>query len=223
MVLAAAAPSGRTGANGAVRAEAPFEGVSDPAGPLLTVAPSDWWMVEGTNVSLRASWTQIPPGCTILPDWFRWSIAVGGALGTLSSANLSEANFSAGGLGSGATGIIVRSAAELGCGSTQTPAFRTARSNLTIDAPLTLRNLSITPNPIRGGTVASLSGTIVGGQPPYELRVSWGDGTVGWGNETRPGTFSLDRSFEAGCTLPLYSWRTAPGSSPMALWTSRST
>ena len=202
MVLAAAAPSGRTGANGAVRAEAPFEGVSDPAGPLLTVAPSDWWMVEGTNVSLRASWTQIPPGCTILPDWFRWSIAVGGALGTLSSANLSEANFSAGGLGSGATGIIVRSAAELGCGSTQTPAFRTARSNLTIDAPLTLRNLSITPNPIRGGTVASLSGTIVGGQPPYELRVSWGDGTVGWGNETRPGTFSLDRSFEAGVYSP---------------------
>jgi hypothetical protein len=202
MVLAAAAPNGETAAGGAVRSEAPFEGRSDPSGPLLAVAPADWWMVEGTNVSLRASWTQIPPGCTISPEWFRWSVAVGGALGTLSSTNLSEANFSAGGLGSGDTGIEVRSAAELGCGPNLTAAFRTARSNLTIDAPLTLWNLSIGPDPIRAGAAASLSGTIVGGQPPYELRVSWGDGTVGWANETRPGTFSLNRSFEAGVYSP---------------------
>ncbi|HLN51007.1 MAG TPA: hypothetical protein VK455_02990 [Thermoplasmata archaeon] len=202
MVLAAAAPNGGMGAGGTVRPGASLEGTPDPVGPSLTVAPADWWMVAGTNVSLHASWIQIPPGCTISPEWFRWSVAVGGSLGTLSPTNLSGANFTAGGLGSGATGIVVRSAAELGCGSNQTAAFRTARSNLTIDAPLTVRNLSIAPNPIPARAVASLSGMIVGGQPPYELRISWGDGTVGWTNVTRPGTFSFNRSFEAGVYSP---------------------
>ena len=202
-VLVMSVPSGTLAPIGGGPLTSTVGGPPGPFEPALTVAPASWWMVEAANVTLRASWTRIPPGCSVTPEWFRWSVEGVGAQGTLAPDNASEANFTAGGMGTGTTGVVVRSAAAVDCGSNRTAVFRTSVANLTVDAPLVVRNVSISPNPIEPGEAASLVGEIVGGQPPFELRIGWGDGSVGWANVTRPGSFAVERTFEAGVFAPI--------------------
>jgi hypothetical protein len=211
VALACLVPNGAHGRTEVARAT-PDPAVSIPSvGPALTVAPADWWMAEGTNVTLRASWTGIPPGCVVSPDWFRWSIESAGSAGTIAPDNGSVVNFTAGGVGSEVTAVAVRSAATVGCGTNRTLAFQTAVSNLTVDSVLEVSDLAIAPNPIRPGGVASLNGTIVGGDPPYELRLAWGDGGVSWANESGPGPFSVPRTFSGGIFSPSVEVEDAAG------------
>jgi len=67
---------------------------------------------------------------------------------------------------------------------------------VTVAAPLTVRQLSVQPNPVTPGTPVTLSGSLVGGSPPYQLRVAWGDGSVTDVNVTGAGGFSAVFTYE---------------------------
>jgi hypothetical protein len=170
--------------------------------PQLSASPSTWWMIAGSAVTVRAAWVDVPPGCNVTPEWFVWSLGPGGAEGNLSAGNGSEVNFSADSVVSGTTQVLVRSAATVACEGNGTGVVGVAASNLTVDAPLLLRNLTVAPDPLDPGANASVRGWVTGGEPPYSVEVDWGGGNLSSTNLTMPGAFSLDRPLAAGTYLP---------------------
>ena len=167
----------------------------------VVVDPSSWWMEGGTNATLAASWVGIPAGCALTPIWFRWSIAPGGSEGVLGPTNASETEFSASEASTGMTSVLVRAAASVDCGGSWTTAASHASSAITVAAPLAIGNLSFRENPVAPGSTADLQGSLVGGDPPYRLRVSWGDGLVSYANASGPGPFAVAHAYEGPGTF----------------------
>lgn len=168
----------------------------------LAITPRAWWMESGRNVSFAAAWVPLPSGCSAEPAWFRWSFGTGPAGGTLHPLNSSTTEFVAGGALSGATMVVVRSAAVVACASGRTIVYREAEANVSVATPVVVQDLWLTPNPSLAGRTVNLSGAVGGGEPPYSLRVAWGDGTVSSTNATGAGNFSLNHTFAAGTFRP---------------------
>jgi hypothetical protein len=96
----------------------------------------------------------------------------------------------------------VRSAAVLSCGSLDSALFASAEGNVTVVAPIVVQNLSVGPDPIEAGGTAYLRGTVTGGEPPYTLRVVWGDRTTSAVGQAAGGTFAIPHAFPAGNYSP---------------------
>jgi len=168
----------------------------------VTISPATWWMIGGTTVSLSAAWTELPPGCAVSPDWFRWSVPPGVAEGILTSTGGPSTNFSAAENESGTTDVLVRAAATLSCAGGATTVLRTGEANVTVDAPVAVGNLSIEPNPARPGAPIFLNGTIVGGEAPYALSIAWGNGNVSRTIEAAAGNFAVPHELGPGTFTP---------------------
>jgi hypothetical protein len=190
--------------------------------PHVAVDPASWWMDSGSNVTLGASWGGTPPGCTLEPTWFRWSIAPVGSEGTLGATNGSSVTFSAVASTSGTTVVMVRSAAVLQCVGSGTSEGSFATSNVTVAAPLAVGELSAEPNPVPPGASVALTGQIVGGTSPYAVRVAWGDGHITNVTVSRAGRFSAPYAYETnGSYLPEAFVTDAAGSRAAALASER--
>jgi hypothetical protein len=181
------------------------------AGPELIASPPTWWMLSGSSVSLASVWTSVPPGCTVLPAWFLWTLGPGGAEGALAPTTGPEVNFTAEGVASGVSELVVRSAASVRCGNVSTVVEGSAILNVTVEAPLAVQNLTATPNPVDVGGEEVLRGWVSGGTPPYRLEVHWGDGNTSVENVSAQGPFSLATSLPAGAYHPLVSASDAVG------------
>ena len=150
-----------------------------PAANLTgAVDPATWWMGSGENATFGATWVNVPAGCQLLPIWYRWSFATGGAEGVLGATNGSSATFYAAAAGSGTTTLSVALAASLRCGGNVSSAFAQAEAVVTVGAPISITGLGVEPDPLAPGEPATLVGEVSGGDPPYLLRVAWGDGNV---------------------------------------------
>jgi len=159
-------------------------------------------MLAGNSTEIWATWTGVPPGCTGEPLWFRWGISGGYAGGNLSASEGPAVNFTASAEQSGTTRVEVRSALVLNCATSRQTAIRDATSNLTVVGPLALEDPTLSPNPVAVGSWANLSTTLANGEPPYRLRVEWGDGNVSFYNVTQPGPVSFPHLFPAGSFTP---------------------
>ncbi len=168
----------------------------------ITIAPADWWLRDGGNVSLAATWAGTPPACTLEPGWTRWSIAPGGAEGSLDPTSGSSTLFEAGDGPGGVTTIVARSTAVLRCGANVTAIVAEASSLVRVAAPLRVSDLRIGPNPTLVGGIDRLQGVLVGGEPPYRLRVDWGDGTVTRVARSASGPFSVAHVYPLGTYRP---------------------
>jgi hypothetical protein len=168
----------------------------------LVVDPDSWWMAAGNVTPFTATWGGPTPGCNLTPYWFRWSVPGGSAEGTIAPTAGANVNFSATSAATGRTTLVVRSAAVLTCGGQNTPAFAMAEANVTVVAPVVVQNLSVDPNPVTAGGVASLRGNVTGGEPPYTLHIVWGDGTTTAAGLSSPGSFSISHSFPSGDFSP---------------------
>ncbi len=166
----------------------------------VTVDPGTWWLETGTNVTLRASWIDVPPGCAVTPSWFRWSIAPGGTEGSLASTVGPTTVFVADGGGTGVTTAAVDSAAVLRCAGNASALASNATAALTVEGPVSLADVAIEPNPAVPGTTVELRGTVGGGSPPYRLQVAWGDGATSSANVSAAGEFSLGHVYPANGT-----------------------
>jgi hypothetical protein len=167
------------------------------AGPSTSVAidPSTWWMESGTNTTLVATWVEAPAGCSLEPRWFRWTISSGGSEGSLGPTNGSSVTFFATDQGTGTTTVEVRSAASLDCRGNLSASFSGATAAVTVAAPFSVDDLSFAAAPVAPGAPAVLVGTVVGGEPPYRLRVAWGDGLVTSTNLSGPGPLSVQHTY----------------------------
>ncbi|MFY9716934.1 MAG: hypothetical protein WAK40_03240 [Thermoplasmata archaeon] len=150
----------------------------DGVGPNLTIDPVDWWMTGGTSTPVSADWTGIPPGCTVTPAWYRWSVDAGGSEGWLTPTNRSAVNFTAVSGASGQTELTVDGAADIDCGTNESSVFRSANATFRVDAPLVVDELRTVVPPVGTRGVAEVAGTLSGGEPPFSLRVDWEDGNV---------------------------------------------
>ncbi len=177
---------------------------SAPAAPApqLEVDPPTWWMPAGNSTALTAAWVDPVPGCGLAPLWFRWSFPRPTVEGTLNSTTNGTVTFVATSSETGTTTVRVRSAALLDCGGNRSAVLGMGEANITVVAPLALANLSIVPGAARVDGPATLEGTVVGGMPPYVLRVAWGDGTVSSTPVAAPGPFAIGHAFPAGTFRP---------------------
>jgi len=176
---------------------------SSSASPQLVIDPVSWWMITGNVSPFVGTWVDSNPACVLSPYWFRWSIAGGSAEGSLDPTTGATVNFTATSVASGATTLIVRSAAILECGSQTSAVVAAAESNVTVATAVSIQNLSISPNPVIPGESASLHGNVSGGEPPYSLRVAWGDGAVSSVSLPVAGTFGVSHTFPPGNYRPL--------------------
>lgn len=163
----------------------------------VAIEPNSWWLEEGANVSLAATWVGIPAGCALEPLWFRWTVNPGTAEGTLGTVNASSTVFYASGDGSGASSVVVRSAANVDCRGNESATVSHAIATVTVAAALTVTDLAFSLDPIAPGSAAELTGTVEGGNPPYRVRVRWNDGSVSGANVSSPGPFSIDHTYTA--------------------------
>ncbi|MGP8076407.1 MAG: hypothetical protein ACLP8Y_06735 [Thermoplasmata archaeon] len=175
------------------------------SGADLAVDPPSYWMRSGTNVTLEAVWTSGSPLCRVTPLWYGWSLDSGNATGFLSNTSGPSSTFTADSFDSGTVRAVARAVAEVDCGANQTVIDRTNEANLSVVAPILLSGITFGPSPLLPGDSGNLDGTIVGGDPPYWLGVSWGDGTRSQLQLPRPGLFSASHQYPAGEFVPSVS------------------
>jgi hypothetical protein len=168
----------------------------------LAVDPSTWWTLAGDTDPFDAVWMGIPPGCSLAPEWYRWAVGGTSVGGTLDPTDRAATNFSAISASPASTELTVRAAAALSCGGRAVALLRSATSNVTVDAPLVIGNVSVGPSVADPGAPVVLYGSLAGGTPPFLVRVGWGDGNVSWTNLTSAGPFALSHAFPAGEFAP---------------------
>lgn len=167
-----------------------------PRPPAVTVDPASWWLETGASVVLRASWVGIPPACRLLPAWFRWSIASNGSEGDLNATAGAAVAFLASGAETGTTAVATEAAATLDCAGGSVAVTARGVANVSVEAPVALGALRGGPDPVGTGVPVTLTGTVGGGTPPYDLGVDWGDGSTEAENLSAPGPFALVHAFE---------------------------
>jgi hypothetical protein len=174
----------------------------DVTGLGLAVDPPSWWLTSGNRTEVAATWTGILPGCVDDPLWFRWTLATGFAEGVLDPTDGASVNFTAGFAETGTAEVEVRSAVLVTCGTNEEATYGSARSAITVVAPLRIENVSLSPDLVAAGSPSNLTGLLVGGQPPYRVRVDWTDGNVTLSNLSTPGPFSFGHRFASGSFSP---------------------
>ncbi len=173
-----------------------------PTAPELVVDPSRWWMPAGNSTTLSAAWIDVPPGCDVSAAWYRWTVAGGAAVGLLNSTAGENVTFVAATAVSGTTTLAVRSVDLEQCGPASATGVGAAEANLTVDAPLELEDLEDVPAVIPAGGTSALDGAIYGGEPPYSLRIVWGDETTTETAVAGPGAFDVPHAYPAGMYRP---------------------
>ncbi|HEY1199218.1 MAG TPA: hypothetical protein VGG32_10945 [Thermoplasmata archaeon] len=175
---------------------------ANASGADLIVDPPSYGMRTGSNLTLQSVWSAGSPLCHVAPLWYRWSVGRGNATGFLNATTSPSATFTADSFGSGTVAVTVRSGAVLDCGANETVFERTSGANVSIVVPLSLSGVELGPNPLLPGDNAILEGTVSGGEPPYTLDVTWGDGTHSTVALPASGPFSVDHRFSAGNFVP---------------------
>jgi hypothetical protein len=175
---------------------------TDAPSPDLSIDPPSWWMAPGNVTTFTASWADSSPGCTLTPEWFRWSVSGGTMEGWVAPTDGPATNFTSASALGGTTAVMVRSLAVQNCSAQSTPFLAMAEATISVASPIAIRNLTVGPNPVVPGEPVVLSGSVSGGEPPYELWATWGDGTVSVVPLARPGPVALIHSYRSGSYLP---------------------
>jgi hypothetical protein len=170
--------------------------------PALVLDPGSWWMIAGNVTRISATWSDVPAGCTSLPMWYRWLVVAGWAEGSLALSNTSTTVFTSTSTASGTARVQSSAATVIDCGGTETAVHQNATANVTVVVPPELDGLLVAPDPVESGAPTNLTGNLSGGEPPYQLKVLWGDGSVSLANLTAAGAFSLPHRFPAGTFAP---------------------
>lgn len=150
----------------------PVEGV------LLEVDPPTWQVTGAGSTTLLATWVGPPPGCTLSPLWYHWTLPSAVDSGELNATSGAQVTFVGDGTEPGATAVAVEGAALLTCPDAEEPLVENATATVTDVASIQLGNISLDPAPLAPGQLATLSASISGGVPPYTVEIDWADGTT---------------------------------------------
>jgi len=183
----------------------PSEPASAIAGPVpvdLTVIPSTGWVPAGGAIPVSAVWSGGTPGCSVAPTWFAWSITSEEAEGSVAPGTGARVNFTAAPNGSGVTNVTAFGAATLDCGNRSTGLFQNATARIRVDAPPVLQDLSVDPDPVAPGSPVQVEGTIAGGEPPYNVSVSWNRSRTSTAEIPQAGPFAVGGVLDPGTYDP---------------------
>lgn len=175
---------------------------ANASGAIVTLDPPAYWMRTGANLTLEAAWSAGTPSCNVTPLWYRWSVDEGSATGFLNDTAGPSVTFTADSFGTGAAKVAVQSGAVFDCGSEETVLESARTANISIVVALSLSVIEIAPLPLLPGAPATLTGRIDGGEPPYTIGVSWGDGNHSLVAVPSDGAFSIGHRFLAGEFVP---------------------
>ncbi len=181
------------------------------ATPVLSLDPESWQMPTGNVTPVVATWGGVAPGCVLAPQWFRWAIASATPSGFLNRSSGPAVLFESEGASPGPSMLRANSAAVLRCGLSQRLVQAVAFGNVTVVASLSIDDLTLLPAPLLPSETARFSGTILGGTPPYSLRINWTDGSDAYLLVAAPGNFSASHAFVAGTYEPVVTVTDASG------------
>lgn len=173
-----------------------------PALPELAITPPNVWTTSGNATNLTAVWSGGAPGCSLVPLWYHWSLPTPAGVGMLLGVDLPSPAFFADAERSGRAIVSLVAAAGVTCGTSTWSVVRWANATVRVDAPLALRDVAVLPNPVPANQTASLGGTIVGGEPPYNVTVAWGDGLLSTVVVPSPGPFAIAQRLPPGNFRP---------------------
>ncbi len=159
--------------------------------PQLEIDPASWWTDTGNVTPVTAVWTAAPPGCRLVPLWYRWSPGSTGFEGELAPLAGPTTNFTALGGTSGPSSLDVVGASQVVCGRDSTTVVARASATYAVDAALSIRAVHAVLPPAGSGLSAEALGTIVGGRAPYLVSVDWGDGPTTSVTVSSAGNFSV--------------------------------
>lgn len=179
-----------------------LHGEATSTAPTLAIDPAMGFLTSGNSTVLAATWSGTDAGCLLTPDWYVWSVSDAPTRGNLNETGGSSVRFLGDAGTSGTTLVTVRSAVTLACATGSTAEFGAATARVVVVAPLRVQGLSIAPNPVLPGEPTHLTGAILGGEPPYLLTITWGDGIVATENRSAPGPFDLIHAFPSGTFWP---------------------
>jgi len=175
---------------------------NDASAVDLAIDPPSYEMRTGSNLTVQAVWSAGTPLCRVTALWYRWSVDNGSATGFLNASIGPSATFTAESFGSGTVPVSVRSGAVLDCSGNETVVGRSNRTSISIVVPLSLSGVDVGPNPMAPGNTAVLEGTVTGGELPYTVEVTWGDGAHSTVAVPASGPFSVGHPFSAGEFVP---------------------
>ncbi len=170
--------------------------------PRLSADPAIWLMESGTTASFSADWLGTPADCVPTGVWYFWNVNQSFVGGLLNTSTGPSTQFTADSALTGITELTVQSAIQLDC-TNQSVSFRESTSvRITIVAPLVLTPPEANPVIALPGERVELVDSFSGGQPPYHILISFGDGSEKSLSLESPGTFSVSHSYGQGTFLP---------------------
>ncbi len=180
-----------------------FSGSSSTGVPVALSVDLTGANVSAMTVTASARWGSAPANCTLDPVWTRWFWPANSSVaGTFDDPNASSTTVALSPLESGPYEVGARAAVAIDCSSGNTTEDQIALARGTDYAPLTLTNLSVRPGSQVVSDWVTLTTTLEGGLAPYELNVSWGDGTFGEQTVGAPGTVRFLHTYGAGVYIP---------------------
>lgn len=168
----------------------------------LEILPANWTLTTGNSTLLTAEWADVPANCSIEPAWFAWTYAAGPVEGTFAPPAGPATNFTAVASSSGTETVEVRAAGTVTCAATARPIVAAAVSNVTVDAPLTVDNLSVVPSATSSDRNVRLTAAVAGGLGPFEVRVAWQDGNTSSERLETGDRVALNHTYSTGVYRP---------------------
>ncbi len=205
-----AGASANSGARSSVRSDA-----TEPQ-PRLVAVPAYAEVADGTVADLSAQWAESPPSCRLVPAWYAWSWSGPDSGGILNATFGPGVTFTAGRDVSGVVTVRVDSVVEQVCPSGESTAFGTAVGQLSIELPLAIEQFRASEALLPVGGTAAVSGVVAGGQPPYSVNLSWGDGSLDRVPVAPNGSFAASHPYPNGTFWPTAEVADAAGTRSVA-------
>lgn len=175
----------------------------DPTEVGVGVDPANWAMFPGGSVGLSAGPTGLPSGCSVFAEWFAWGLAGSGyARGYLNASSGSAVELTALPNATGNLTVEVTAMFVLYCptatGNVSVDVNPQAEAFVALLPPLSAGDVAVTPDPVAPGRFARISWQVEGGASPYEVVVSFGDGSTATVTQAAPGAGAILHAYAAG-------------------------
>jgi hypothetical protein len=198
--LLASAPSGAPAAtvpNDPVGAPIVHASDLDLDNVSLSITPGSWTLGPGGSVSFSTQLENLPVGCSIGPHTELWEL-VGSTGGYLNSSDGPVVAVTAYANASGSFWVEATLSATLLCPSSQPWVETPASAEVTIVPALAVGPVGLTAETATPGSLVGVRWNATGGDPPYSVRVDFGDGNATTELQDAPGPGVAYHAYRAG-------------------------
>ena len=181
----------------------PAPSLRSATGSGLAVSPTSWVMVAGASASFRAYLVPASNGCIPMAAVFTWQLAnVAGVQGYLNATVGAVAEFVAFPYADGPVSILVSATGYQLCSSGMRLLEVQTEIPVRVVSPLRVDSISASPAAAAPGQSITVRAVIDGGDPPYAVEVSYGDGSGERLTRATTGTVAVVHAYARGNYTP---------------------